>query len=237
MLDQPILTYDEFAARANNEKWSRDRALHAAFDWYVQADLPKRALQQLMHANVTLVVMNDHLIDLLQRLNAVDLIDPAVLEQYKSLRMNEMCEGEFLIKQGMELNANLAATTAVSEKQRHAASGPRSRSPNSAQNRVTDAMHIWRRSNSSGSLRDFLAAVAGAEDDYEFRISELANGKYEVDCEGGDEADDGKEISWSGLEKWWGKSAKERHCEPPRVRWRLQLLREWSHEQVHEVFP
>jgi predicted transcriptional regulator len=25
--------------------------------------------------------------------------------------------------------------------------------------------------------------------------------------------------------------------EPPRVRWRLLLLREWSHEQVHQVFP
>ncbi len=25
--------------------------------------------------------------------------------------------------------------------------------------------------------------------------------------------------------------------EPPRETWRLQLLREWSHEQVEEVFP
>jgi hypothetical protein len=31
--------------------------------------------------------------------------------------------------------------------------------------------------------------------------------------------------------------ALSKQGEPPRDLWRLQLLREWSHEQVHEVFP
>jgi hypothetical protein len=46
-------------------------------------------------------------------------------------------------------------------------------------------------------------------------------------------------ISWTELGQWMSclNQASNFNIEPPRVRWRLQLLREWSHEQVHEVFP
>ena len=39
---------------------------------------------------------------------------------------------------------------------------------------------------------------------------------------------------------FWGGSNRKSppwRVEPPRESWRLQLLREWSHEQVEQVFP
>ena len=38
------------------------------------------------------------------------------------------------------------------------------------------------------------------------------------------------------LEQAIGSTLFQR-TEPPRESWRLQLLREWSHEQVEQVFP
>jgi hypothetical protein len=215
MPGQPIVDYADFVAQAEKEKWNKDRAVHKAYEWCQQADLIRRALDTAKSDNVALAAINDILVDLVQQSNMAHLLTPEAIEQslapYLAARLHRLDDAESIERQGMELNANLAATTAVSEKQRHAASGPRSRSPNSAKTRVTDAMRIWRQSNSGGTLGDFLTAVAAADDGYEFRISELKSGKYAVDCEGGDEADDGKKVSWRTLEDWWKKSATKKH--------------------------
>lgn len=216
MPEQPIVDYADFVAHAEKEKWNKDRAMREAYEWRQQADLIRRALDTAKSDNVALAAINDILVDLVQQSDMAHLFTPEAIEQslapYLAARLHRLDDAEFIERQGMELNANLAATTAVSEKQRHAASGPRSRSPNSAKTRVTDAMRIWRQSNSSGgTLGDFLTAVAAADDGYEFRISELKSGKYAVDCEGGDEADDGKKVSRRTLEDWWTESATKKH--------------------------
>jgi hypothetical protein len=214
MPGQPILDRANFVAQAEKEKWDKDRAVHKAYEWCEQTYAIRRALNTAESDNVALVAVNDFLVDLVRQSDMAHLLAPEAIEQslpvYLAARLQRLDDAESIERQGMELNANLAATTAVSEKQRHAASGPRSRSPNSAKTRVTDAMRIWRRSNSGGTLSNFLATVAAANDSYEFRISELNSGKYAVDCEGGDEADDGKKVSWRTLEDWWQKSATKK---------------------------
>lgn len=208
MPEQPIVDYADFVARVKKKKWNKDRVLREAYEWRQQADLIRRALQQLMHVNVTLVATNDHLIDLLQRLNAVDLIESAVLEQYKSLRMNEICEGESLIRQGMELNADLAATTAVSEKQKHAAGHPRSRSDN-VRNPVIKAMRTWRR-RPGVTLYDFIAAHADSVVGIRISNPTPTNGeRYTVDrYDDAGKKVAGKPAPLRTLQGWWTSAGK-----------------------------
>ena len=209
MPEQPMFDYNGFAAYcADKEKWDKDRALRVAYEWHQQAEWINLALQQLMSQNVTLAATNNHLIELLEQLDALHRIAPQVLANYKSLRMDEMRYGEAIIRQGMEKNASLAATTAVSKHQSHSASGPRNRS-DLARDKTIKAMRRWRR-RPGVTLPEFIAAHADSVTGVRISNPTPNNGeRYTVAyCDDFGEKVASKTVPWGTLRHWWGVADK-----------------------------
>ena len=213
MPEQSMFDYDGFAAYcADKKKWDKDRALREAYEWCQQADLIRRALETAKSDNVALATINDLLVDLVRQSNMAHLLAPEAIEQslapYLAARLHRLDDVESIERQGMELNANLAATTAVSEKQKHAASHPRSRSDD-VRNPVIKAMRTWRR-RPGVTLDDFIAAHADSTVGIRISNPTPTNGeRYTVDrYDDAGKKVAGKQAPLRTLQGWWTSAGK-----------------------------
>jgi hypothetical protein len=217
MSEQSMFDDDGFAAYCSDkENWSKDRVLREAHKWYQQAELINRVLQQLMNQNVTLAVTNDHLIELLGKLNALHEIAPQVLAKYKSQRTDNLREGEIIIRQGMEKNASLAATAAFSERQSRAGSGPRNRT-DLVRDQTIKAMRRWRR-RAGVTLNEFIADRANSDTGIRISNPTPNNGdRYTIDCHDnlGNNVKS-KRVPLDTLAGWWTLAGKSPKPKPPK---------------------
>lgn len=195
----PSLSFTDFKAHAESERWSRDHALRVAFDWMQQAKLIELAQRQAVYQCETLMALNDLLIELLKQSGGSHLLTPEVAAQYTNNRVAEMQLGHSLIGLGLEENAGLA----VRGRQREAARNPRPRQ-STHRAEVIRAMRGWRAEEKT--LEDFIdAALVGSVDGV--CIKKDIHGNFErfiIEC---DCLNAEKKVALSTLREWWGKAA------------------------------